>query len=65
MAIATFWVTYQFLAEVSMLLWLEISKTLDVKMLQTNFITTRNYAITHYYTLEEVPWHLGPKKIKK
>ena len=28
-------------------------------MLKNYFITTRNYAVTYCYTLEEVPLHVG------
>ena len=31
----------------------------------THSITTRNYAVTYYKILEEVPWHLGLKELKK
>ena len=27
--------------------------------------TTRNYAVNYYKTLEQIPWHLGLKEIKK
>ena len=29
------------------------------------FVTSRNYAITFYKTLEDVNWHLGLEKLKK
>ena len=28
-------------------------------------ITTRNYALTYYKTLEDVPWQLGLEELKK
>ena len=27
--------------------------------------TTRNYAVTYYQTLEEIPWKLGLMKLQK
>ena len=45
----------------------DLSKKLKFVMLNcwTHFTTTRNYAVTYYKTLEEVPWHLGLIKWQK
>ena len=39
------------------------AKIRDVKMLKTNPLnwTPRNYVLAYFWTLEEFPWHLGPK----
>ena len=44
----------------------ENDKFRDVKKLsgRNHSTTTRNYAVTFYKTLEEVPWNLGPKNSK-
>ena len=44
-----------------------VKKMLKFVMLKgvNHSTTTRNYALTYYKTLEEVPWHLGQKKLKK
>ena len=34
-------------------------------ILESNFITSRDYTVTYYQTLEEVPWFLRFEKFPK
>ena len=43
----------------------KIQKIRDVKMLKNDSTTTKNYSVTYYKNLEEFPWHLGLKELKK
>ena len=42
-----------------------ITKTGVIKNVDHHPLNFRNYAAAHYQTLEEVPWHLLPRKIQK
>ena len=45
--------------------YLNITKTVLIKDVDHHPMNSNNYAAAYYQTLEEVPWHLLPRKIQK